>query len=45
MSNFENHNTVRAFGDAEDLIKGSFKSLDVSLVLYTMYVHSVKYFL
>ena len=43
MSDFENHERVKAFGAAETLIKGTFQSLKVSFVLYTMYVPSVKH--
>ena len=42
MSNFKTDNTtVKAFGEANKRIKESFLSLGVSLVHYTVYVHSV----
>ena len=44
MSDFENHERVKAFGAAEALIRGGFQALKVSLVLYTMYVHGVRHF-
>jgi len=44
MPDFENHEVVKEFREAEALIKGSFQSLNVSLVLYMMYALGVKHF-
>ena len=41
LTNFTNHPMVKAFVEAEALIQESFKSLNVSLVLFMMYVRSV----
>jgi hypothetical protein len=44
LDDFETLDAVKAFEDALALIKESFLSLKVSLVLYTMYVHGVEHF-
>lgn len=41
LTNFTNHSTVKAFLDAEALIRESFKAFNVSIFFFMMYARSV----